>query len=66
MNDTSQHSLLLLKSGIFPDSTTVEQAVNLIDGCSVQRLELDAAAMSTDEWDRVLETILKSEKVVVL
>lgn len=66
MIDTNQPLLLLLKSGIFPDSTTVEQAVKLIDGYSVQRLELDATAMSTDDWDRVLEKIIKSAIVVVL
>ncbi|MCB1903915.1 MAG: hypothetical protein KDI18_07425 [Gammaproteobacteria bacterium] len=66
MNDANQPALLILQSRLFPDSITVAQAVQLIDGSNVQWLELDSSAMSTADWDRVLEKILKSDKVVTL
>jgi len=65
MNDEKPR-LLLLESGIFPDTKTVQQAVELIDGYRVQREQLNVAAMSSGDWDRVLAEIVQSEKVVTL
>jgi len=66
MNDTTDSKLLVLESGIFPDSKTVEQAIRKIDGYRIKRVQLNAAPMSPDDWDQALAEILESEKVVTL
>lgn len=59
--------MLILDLGLYPDSSSIRTLLGETgaDG-EVETLTLDAAAMSADEWDRVLEKILSADKCLTI
>ena len=65
MNNAGRPRVIVLKTGIFPDETCMQQAIELMEGdCQVQWEDLTSRDMDAAEWDRVLSDILSSEKVI--
>ena len=65
MNNAGRPRVIVLKTGIFPDETGMQQAIELMEGdCQVQWEDLTSRDMDAAEWDRVLSDILSSEKVI--
>lgn len=57
--------LLVLDSGLFPDRGTLRQALDRLEGRVVYR-DLTDPAMTPEAWDRLLDEILGSAKVMTL
>ncbi len=62
-------TLLVLESGLFPDSGTVREALTYMEQegiCRISRRDLTDPALDEAGWDRLLAQILGSEKVITL
>ena len=65
MNNAGKERIIILKTGIFPDETGMQQAIELMEGdCQVQWEDLTSRDMDEGEWDRILSDILSSVKVI--
>jgi len=67
MNNDNNDVLLVLDSGLFPDSGTLRQALGRMEGRQrVQYRDLTDPALAPDAWDRLLQEILGAGKVMTL
>lgn len=65
MNNAGKPRVIALKTGIFPDETSMQRAIELMEGdYNVQWEDLTSRDMDEGDWDRVLSDILSSEKVI--
>ena len=67
MSGADQQKLLVLAAGLFADQGTVEAALGVLPGQDdTQQVQLDPAAMTEQDWDRVAGLILSAGKVITL
>ena len=67
MSNDNDGVLLVLDSGLFPDSGTIRQALAQMEGRQrVEYRDLADPTLTPDAWDRLLQEILGSAKVVTL
>jgi hypothetical protein len=67
MSEDDGVALLVLNSGLFPDTETIQEALVQLRGTyRVEHRDLTDPAMSPEAWDRLLGEILRSEKVITL
>ena len=67
MTNETQKSLLVLATGLFPDSVTIEAALlNVGDGLRVQLRSVEVETMNDSAWDELLADILRSPTIVTL
>lgn len=59
--------LLVLSTGLFPDRQTVLEALKLtVETDAMTLVDLDPQTMGEQDWDRVVDLILKSKKVMTI
>lgn len=67
MNNDNNDVLLVLNSGLFPDSGTMRQALGRMEERQrVEYRDLTDPALTPGAWDRLLQEILGAGKVVTL
>ena len=60
-------NIAVLDTGLFPDRGTVEDALAELRACHrVQCCDATGAAVSDEQWSRVLDEILASDVVIPL
>ena len=65
----SETRVLVLRTGLFDDGRTAPPALgSLSDGFRVTELAVDGdiGAMSTADWDRVMEAVLDNDRCITL
>lgn len=64
---TNAKELLVLSTGLFPDRQTVLEALKLtVETDAMTLVDLDPQTMEEQDWDRVVDLILKSKKVMTI
>lgn len=59
--------LLILETGLFPDRETVRQALSeTATSSDAETIELEPNAMREEDWDRVVDRILRTEKIITI
>lgn len=60
-------NIAVLKTGLFPDSETVEAGINhLLSSCNVYCYDATGDGLADSDWDRILDEILSAERLIVL
>ena len=64
----SETRVLVLRTGLFDDRRTAPALSGLSEGFRVTELAVDGdiGAMSTADWDRVLEAVLDNDRCITL
>ena len=64
----SETRVLVLRTGLFDDRRTAPALSSLSEGFRVTELAVDGdiGAMSTADWDRVLEAVLDNDRCITL
>lgn len=59
--------MLILATRLFPDRETVRQALSeAVTSGKAETIELKPNAMEEEDWDRVVERILRAEKIITI
>lgn len=57
----------MVKTDLFPDQETMEDvARTLSNEHDVERFDLVGRTLTDDDWDRLLEAVLESERVITI
>jgi hypothetical protein len=57
--------ILQLHTGLFPDADTIVEALaGLASGDAVERIDISRPEMGEEDWDRVVEAVLASDRVI--
>jgi len=60
-------NIAILKTGIFPDTETVDDAVeHLLSIYNVYVYDASREGLSKEDWDQALDEILSSERFIVV
>ena len=60
-------NISLLETGLFPDTETVEAAIEHLEPIhNVYRYKLVAHERSEEEWDQMLDEIIASDRVLTI
>lgn len=60
-------NIAVLKTGLFPDSETVEGGIDhLLSRCNLYRYDATRNDLADSDWDQILDEILDAERLIVL
>lgn len=60
-------NIALLKTGLFPDSETVEAGTDhLLSSCNLYQYDATRNDLADSDWDQILDEILDAERLIVL
>lgn len=58
---------VVLETGIFPDRTTLAEALTALPACHTVRRPVMPSSQDDEEgWDRLLQTLLTADRIVVV
>ena len=66
MTTNDKVDLLVIQTGLFPDTQTVEGALSALGALRIVREAVDSGAMQATDWDRLVQRIRQADKVVTL
>lgn len=60
-------NIAVLKTGLFPDSETVEAGIDhLLTRCNLYHYDAAGDKLADSDWDQILDEILVAERLIVL
>ena len=60
-------NIAILKTGLFPDTETMEQGVeHLYASCNVYIYDMTRHKLEDEDWDEALDEMLAAERIIVL
>lgn len=60
-------NIAILDSGLFPDRTTMDEAVNYFEPhYNFYRWDLRDPALTRDDWDQIVDELLSADRAIVI